>query len=152
MPPPASWVIPHTGCSWTSGGTWRSASSAMPRRRGRPRAACCCGLTRSPCWLFVAETWSPNIVQSSTLLADRKEKADSPKRRSAVEESQPCQRQEAWAVSAQVDRQRIEPQRSSSSVTTKFVPLCVAAAFLYQTPLPAWANASIAHITPSFVT
>ncbi len=42
-------------------------------------------------------------------------------------------------------------QRLQNSVTTKFVPLCVAAAFLYQTPLPAWANASIAHITPSFV-
>ena len=50
--PPARSILPLTGCSWTSGDTWRSASSAMPRRRGRPRAACCCGRTRSPSCLF----------------------------------------------------------------------------------------------------
>jgi hypothetical protein len=41
---------------------------------------------------------------------------------------------------------------AASSVTTQICPALHAAAFLYQTPLPAWANASIAHITPSFVT
>ena len=72
MAPPVRRILPHTGCSWKGGDTWRSASSAMPRRRGRPKAACCCGLTRNPCWLFVAETWSLYIVQSSTLLEKQK--------------------------------------------------------------------------------
>ena len=94
MAPPTWYIVPHTGCSWTSDGTLRSASSAMPHRRGRPKAVCCCGLTRSPCWLFVDETWSLNIVQSSTLLASRRNKSRIAEEK-AVERSQPCSRREA---------------------------------------------------------
>lgn len=58
MAPPRRLVVLHTGSSWTTVGTWRSAFSAILHHRRRRRAACCCERTRSPyCMLLRPGLW-----------------------------------------------------------------------------------------------